>query len=105
MPLSFAAGHCCATRYLGQSEGDIMLRTGLWGFIGLSVFSMASHAASVATTGQISLIAPPASVVENNLVSDTVIFGFQESSGVTLLSDLAVSTIGPGTFQSPGAGG
>jgi PEP-CTERM motif len=59
-----------------------------------------ASADSVSTTGAMTLIAAPGSIVQGSLESNTAQFVFQEQSGLTLGSNLAVDVTTAGTFNS-----
>lgn len=66
------------------------------------VSSACVHASanSVSTTGAMTLVTPPSSVVQGSLESNTEQFLFQEQSGLKLGSSLAVDITTAGTFTS-----
>ena len=59
-----------------------------------------ASADSVSATGAMTVIAAPSSVVQGSLESNTAQFLFQEQSGLTLGSSLAVDITTAGTFTS-----
>ena len=67
--------------------------------IALMSMVAAASASITGTSGQITQIAPPASVAIDALESDTTMYAFDEQQGVTLASPLAVNITTPGTYD------
>jgi hypothetical protein len=74
----------------------LILRVGVFGLVCATGF-----AAIISTTGQVSIISPPPSVVVNTgLLSNTTEFLFQETANFVLPSAVEVNATLPGTYNS-----
>ena len=74
---------------------------GFWAFVGIALVAMAATASAtiIGTSGQMTKIAPPPSVLFDALESDTTMFAFDEQQNVTLAQPLSVDITTPGTYD------
>ena len=77
---------------------------GFWAFVGIALVALAATASAtiIGTSGQITKIAPPPSVLFDALESDTTMFAFDEQQNVTLSQPLNVDITTPGTYDDSG---
>ena len=74
---------------------------GFWAFVGIALVALAATASAtiIGTSGQMTKIAPPPSVLFDALESDTTMFAFDEQQNVTLAQPLSVDITTPGTYD------
>ncbi len=82
---------------MGKARTGFVLSTVL-ALVGL-VPAMAADALITSTSGQVSWISPPASVVENQSQDPTKVLAFDEQQGLTLGANLRVDIIAAGTYD------
>ena len=83
---------------------QIWMRRSVFGLVTLMaslIGPVMSRADIIGTSGAIDVLSSaPSSVKKNALISDTAVFAFSESAGLTLAGDVQVNILDAGTYKS-----